>query len=138
MSLGKTIRRYREGISISQAHLATCAGLSQGYLSQIENDDVSNPSAAVIFHLAQALHVDPHGLLEAAGYQPMADNGRDEGFEAMVDLDLLAFLVRLSPEQQRQLLHLLYGLEARAESPATSPAKGRGERERVTTKVTTK
>lgn len=100
---------------MSQAQLAGCAGLSQGYLSQIENEEVENPSAAVLFRLAQALHIDPHRLLEAAGYPQAANDGRDDGFEAIVDPDLLAFLARLSAEQQQHLKNLLQGLEKRAE-----------------------
>lgn len=114
MTFGKRIRAYREGIGMSQAHLASCAALSQGYLSQIENDEVQNPSASVIFRLAQALHIDPHLLLEAAGYAEARGNGRDELFEMAVDPDLLAFLVRLPPEQQRCLLRFLKGLGGRA------------------------
>lgn len=121
MALGAAIRRYREQIGISQAHLASSAGLSQGYLSQIENEEVQNPSAAVLFRLAQALHVDPHCLLEAAGYPEAVNNDRDDSFETTVDPDLLAFLARLSPEQQRHLLHFLQGLERRAEALAGRP-----------------
>ncbi len=59
MALGKKIRQLREELGMSQAQLSSQGGLSQGYLSQLENDEVQNPSAAVIFRLAQALNVDP-------------------------------------------------------------------------------
>ena len=38
MGLGTRIRGLREEIGISQAQLASQAELSQGYLSQIENE----------------------------------------------------------------------------------------------------
>ena len=69
MGLGARIRGLREEIGMSQAELASQAELSQGYLSQIENDEVRNPSASVLFRLAQSLHVDPRCLLEAAGFK---------------------------------------------------------------------
>lgn len=103
---------------MSQAQLATNAELSQGYLSQIENDDVENPSAAVLFRLAQALHIDPRRLLEAAGYLQVAGRSQEEAFETAVDPDLLAFLARLSPEQQQHLKQLLQGLEQGLEALA--------------------
>ncbi|MGH2671060.1 MAG: helix-turn-helix domain-containing protein, partial [bacterium] len=56
MTLGKKIRSLRDELSISQAQLASQAELSQGYLSQLENNEVQNPSAAVIFRLARSLH----------------------------------------------------------------------------------
>jgi len=111
MGLGARIRSLREEIGLSQAQLAEQAGLSQGYLSQIENDEVQNPSASVLFRLAQALHVDPRCLLEAAGYRDILGSEGDTGFETPVDPDLLRFLARLSPEQQRYLLCFLQGME---------------------------
>ena len=42
--------------------------MSQGYLSQLENGEVKNPSAAVLLRVAQAMRIDPDELFEAAGY----------------------------------------------------------------------
>lgn len=114
MGLGASIRSLREEIGLSQAQLAAQAELSQGYLSQIENDEVQNPSAAVLFRLAQGLHVDPRCLLEAAGYRDILGGGADADFETPVDPDLLRFLARLSPEQQQYLLRFLQGMEREA------------------------
>ena len=91
MALGKKIRELREELGMSQAQLSGHGGLSQGYLSQLENDEVQNPSAAVIFRLAQALHVDPRVLMQAAGYHSLA-NGAEADYEVTVDPDLLRFL----------------------------------------------
>jgi len=110
-TFGKLIRAYRDGIGISQAQLASCAALSQGYLSQIENNEVQNPSASVLFRLARALHIDPQLLLEAAGYAEAKENGHEEMFDMAVDPDLLAFLVRVPSQQQRHLLRFLQSLE---------------------------
>lgn len=114
MGLGSSIRSLREEIGLSQAQLAGQAELSQGYLSQIENDEVQNPSASVLFRLAQALHVDPRCLLEAAGYRDILGSVGDADFETPVDPDLLRFLARLLPEQQRYLLRFLQGMKREA------------------------
>src|SRR3989304_872567 len=111
MGLGPKIRGLREQVGMSQAQLAAQAELSQGYLSQIENDEVQNPSAAVLFRLAQALHVDPRCLLEAAGYHDALGAASDEEYETPVDPDLLRFLARLSLEDQGYLLRFLRGVE---------------------------
>lgn len=111
MRLGARIRGLREEIGMSQAQLASQAELSQGYLSQIENDEVRNPSAAVLFRLAQALHVDPRCLLEAAGFKEALGAGQDVVYEMPVDPGLLRFLARFPLEQQRYLLCLLKGME---------------------------
>ena len=111
MGLGVSIRSLREEIGLSQAQLAGQAELSQGYLSQIENDEVQNPSASVLFRLAEALHVDPRCLLAAAGYRDILGNGGDADCETPVDPDLLRFLARLSAEQQHYLLRFLQGMK---------------------------
>jgi len=110
MALGKKIRQLREELRMSQAQLSSQGGLSQGYLSQLENDEVQNPSAAVIFRLAQALNVDPRVLMDAAGYDRGA-NGSESDFAVTVDPELLRFLARFPREQQTYLLRMLRSLD---------------------------
>ena len=121
MALGKKIRELREELGMSQAQLSAQGALSQGYLSQLENDEVQNPSAAVIFRLAQALHVDPRMLMQAAGYHNLA-NGTEEGYEVTVDPELLRFLARFPREQQLYLLKLLEGLNGKSAKRLAPPA----------------
>ena len=106
---------------MSQAQLSAQGALSQGYLSQLENDEVQNPSAAVIFRLAQALHVDPRVLMQAAGYNNIAATQGPEEYEITVDPELLRFLAQIPREQQMHLLHLLEGLDQRQETPERPP-----------------
>ena len=53
MNLGDKIRQLREERRLTQGHLATHSSVSQGYLSQLENGEVKNPSAAVLLRVAQ-------------------------------------------------------------------------------------
>ncbi|HZP26267.1 MAG TPA: helix-turn-helix transcriptional regulator [Dehalococcoidia bacterium] len=113
MPLGEILRKQREQMGMSQAQLAAAAGLSQGYLSQIENSEVANPSAAVLFRLAQALHLDPRSLLpDDPRYFGTAEA---EKFETPVDPDLLRFLAQLTTEQQTSLLIFLRRMEEATE-----------------------
>ncbi|MCI0838113.1 MAG: helix-turn-helix transcriptional regulator [Chloroflexi bacterium] len=123
MALGKKIRQLREELGMSQAQLSSQGALSQGYLSQLENDEVQNPSAAVIFRLAQALNVDPRVLMDAAGYDSGA-NGSGSEFAVTVDPELLRFLARFPRQQQIYLLGLLKTLDQQQAAPAESPAHG--------------
>jgi len=117
MALGNKIRELRDEMGMSQAQLAAEGGLSQGYLSQLENDEVQNPSASVIFRLAKALHVDPRVLMQAAGYGGEAgDTNGSPQYEITVDPDLLRFLASLPREQQTHLLELLKGIETKGNS----------------------
>ncbi len=121
MALGKKIRKLREELGMSQAQLSSQGGLSQGYLSQLENDEVQNPSAAVIFRLAQALNVDPRVLMDAAGYDSGANRSASEFF-VTVDPELLRFLARFPRRQQTYLLGLLRSLDQQGAESGKSPA----------------
>ena len=112
MKLGDKIRELREGFGFTQGQLAVSASVSQGYLSQLENGDVKNPSAAVLLRVAQAMGVDPDELFEAGGY-PTVRTLRQiyQDYESNIDPDLLRFLGRLPRDRQRRLLLLLEGME---------------------------
>jgi transcriptional regulator with XRE-family HTH domain len=137
MALGKTIRGLREELGMSQAQLSGQGRLSQGYLSQLENDEVQNPSAAVIFRLAQALHIDPRVLMQAAGYNHVANGETPEEYEVTVDPELLRFLAQIPRDQQMHLLRLLEGLDQRqpSDEPAAAPTKRERPARRSGTRV---
>src|SRR3990172_4604464 len=124
MALGKKIRELRDELAMSQAQLSAQAELSQGYLSQLENDEVRNPSASVIFRLAQALNVDPRELMQAAGY-PEAAGGANGGneYETAVDPELLRFLARIPRDQQSHLLRGLQWIGGRRQPALTTGAR---------------
>jgi transcriptional regulator with XRE-family HTH domain len=119
MKLGRRIRELREQMDLSQAQLAGYAEVSQGYLCQLERQEVKNPSAAILLRLASALYVDPHELLDAAGYgavRSVADRANNNNYQAKVDPDLLKFLGGLSQEQQRYILLLLESMGQRLDA----------------------
>ncbi len=112
MKLGNKIRELREKVGFTQGQLAGSASVSQGYLSQLENGDVKNPSASVLLRVAQAMDVDADELFEAAGYPTVrALRQVYQDYEANIDPDLLHYLGRLPRERQRRLLLLLEGME---------------------------
>lgn len=123
MKLGDKIRQLREEYGLTQGQLAGGASVSQGYLSQLENGDVKNPSAAVLLRVAQAMNVDPDELFEAAGYPTVRTLKQIyQGYESNVDPDLLRYLGRLPRDRQRRLLLLLQGMET-VVTPAGQPAE---------------
>jgi len=56
MDIGATIRTIRKRKKITIAQLCEATGLSQGFVSQVENNKTS-PSIATLENIAQALHV---------------------------------------------------------------------------------
>jgi transcriptional regulator with XRE-family HTH domain len=112
MKLGDKIRQLREEAGLTQGQLALGSAVSQGYLSQLENGEVKNPSAAVLLRVAEAIQIDADELFESAGYPTVRTLRRlYQGYESTVDDELLHYLAGLSREKQRRLLSLLEGIE---------------------------
>lgn len=112
MKLGDKIRELREKAGLTQGQLASSSSVSQGYLSQLENGEVKNPSAAVLLRVARAIEVDPDDLFEAAGYPTVRTLKQIyQGYESTIDPGLLRYLARLPRDRQRRLLILLEGME---------------------------
>jgi len=144
MRLGDRIRELREEFGFTQGQLAGNASVSQGYLSQLENGEVKNPSAAVLLRVAQAMHIDADDLFEAAGYPTVRTlKQMYEGYESNIDPDLLRYLGRLPRDRQRRLLLLLQGMEtvvgegeeseskAADAAPASDPKNGQAARKEI-------
>lgn len=135
-TFSEVVRGLREGIGLSQAQLASRADLSQGYMSQIENDGVQNPSAAVFHRLAVALGVNPRALMRAGGYEEVGEELVDES-EFPVLLELLRFLARFSSDYQTVIYVFLRGFTgAVKETPDEKEAETKegGRIEPVTTR----
>lgn len=112
MNLGDRIRTLRDQRELTQGQLAQGSSVSQGYLSQLENGEVKNPSAAVLLRVAQAVNVDPDELFEAAGYPTVRTlRATYQRYESTIDDELLSYLAGLPREKQRRLLSLLQGIE---------------------------
>ena len=112
MNLGDKIRQLREDTGLTQGQLAAGSSVSQGYLSQLENGEVKNPSAAVLLRVAHAIKIDADELFEAAGY-PTVRTLKEiyQGYESTIDPGLLKYLARLPRDRQRRLLLLLEGMK---------------------------
>jgi transcriptional regulator with XRE-family HTH domain len=130
MKLGDKIRQLREQCSLTQGQLAHSSSVSQGYLSQLENGEVKNPSAAVLLRVADAMQIDPDELFEAAGYPTVRTLRRMyQDFESTIDASLLSYLAGLSREKQRRLLSLLEGIQKLFQAEAAVNGAWQSQRE---------
>jgi transcriptional regulator with XRE-family HTH domain len=128
-SIGEYIREQREQAKISLRQLASAAGVSNPYLSQIERG-LRRPSAEILQQIAKGLRISAEVLYVQAGI--LEERGPDSGVRAAVLADPgLA-------ERQKQVLLDIYesfrretalNTRVRAAGPATaggSPATGWG------------
>lgn len=132
MKLGDRIRQLREQSGQTQGQLATSSAVSQGYLSQLENGEVKNPSAAVLLRVAEAMHINADELFEAAGYPTVRTLRKMyQNYESTIDTELLTYLASLTREKQRRLLSLLEGIEKLIVTDSVAPDSWNGEEEQA-------
>ena len=119
-SIGEYIRQQREQAKISLRQLASAAGISNPYLSQIERG-LRRPSAEILQQIAKGLRISAEALYVQAGI--LEDRQPDSGVRAAVlaDPDLM--------ERQKQVLLEIYESFRResgaaAEAAGTRPAGG--------------
>lgn len=67
MTLGETLKQSRELIPLTLRQVEEATGISNAYLSQLENDKIKKPSANVLYKLSSIYRVDLNVLLSAAG-----------------------------------------------------------------------
>jgi len=125
-SIGEYIRQQREQAKISLRQLASAAGVSNPYLSQIERG-LRRPSAEILQQIAKGLRISAEALYVQAGI--LEDRRPDSGVRAAVlaDPDLA--------ERQKQVLLEIYesfrretalNAEAAAGAELASPGPGPG------------
>lgn len=65
-TFGQKLRDKRRSANISQRELATKVGVDYTYISKLENDRLSPPSAETIEKIAEVLNISPEELLAYA------------------------------------------------------------------------
>ncbi len=66
-TLGKTLKSTRDNVSLTLRDVEIATGISNAYLSQLENDKIKKPSASILYKLANVYKIDLNVLLHAAG-----------------------------------------------------------------------
>ena len=102
-TLGNTLRNTRHSLSLTLRQVEDAIGISNAYLSQLENDKIKKPSANVLYKLANIYKIDLNVLLNAAGIIKQTDdqNGATENDW----MNKVAFYAdRLNAEEKSEVL----------------------------------
>jgi transcriptional regulator with XRE-family HTH domain len=116
--LGGYIRHQREAARLSLRKLATLAGVSNPYLSQIERG-LRRPSAEILQAIAKALEISSETLYVKAGILE----------EREPDVDLEAAVLRdphLSDPQRQALIEMYRSFRRLSELQGARPSRRRG------------
>ena len=114
MGLGNKVRELRKKLGYNQRQLAEATGISQGYISQVETEDLNVTSIKSIMKLAKGLEVEPDELIEAAGLPTARQiEKRYQYYRDGIHMGLLEYLHDFSKKEQIALLTLLKAFERR-------------------------
>jgi transcriptional regulator with XRE-family HTH domain len=103
MNLGAVIRKERKKRELTLKVVAERAGISQGFLSQVEND-VNSPSVDTLVKICGALGVDAGQVIQQAGKQERLFVIRKADWQD-VDFPPSGFVTtRLSPPENRRVI----------------------------------
>jgi transcriptional regulator with XRE-family HTH domain len=119
-SIGEYIRQQREQAKISLRQLASAAGVSNPYLSQIERG-LRRPSAEILQQIAKGLRISAEALYVQAGI--LEERRPDSGVRAAVLAD-----PELAERQKQVLLEIYESF--RRETALNSQAAAGGEHRR--------
>jgi transcriptional regulator with XRE-family HTH domain len=118
-SIGEYIRQQREQAKISLRQLASAAGVSNPYLSQVERG-LRRPSAEILQQIAKGLRISAEALYVQAGI--LEDRRPDSGVRAAVLAD-----PELAERQKQVLLEIYDSFRRETALNAGPPASESGE-----------
>lgn len=102
-SFGETLQDARKAIPLTLRQVEEAAGVSNSYLSQLENDKIKKPSANVLYKLASLYNISLDTLLIASGIIK-------EGLK-------IASANDLTEDEEKQLLEYLAFLRSKKVKP---------------------
>jgi transcriptional regulator with XRE-family HTH domain len=110
-ALGPYLKSARKSLGLSLREVEAKTGVTNGYLSQIENQLIAKPSPNVLFQLAELYGADYSHLLERAGHRvPVQSVSKQSG--SLNGIPLRA-LEDLSDTERKDLMDYLNYLKSK-------------------------
>lgn len=111
-SLGETLKSLRNLKRFTLKDVEQKLGISNAYLSQLENDKVKQPSANILYKLAKLYNIDLDVLLYSAGI--IKENPVEERDETTKFMNAIQYSSDgLTKEQKESVLEYLEFLKSR-------------------------
>jgi transcriptional regulator with XRE-family HTH domain len=102
-TLGQVLKESRERASKTLREVGELTGISDAYLSQLENDKIKKPSANVLYKLSSAYEVELDVFLAAAGIIENAVKPKQSSLQKK-----LAFMAdKLSEDEEKEVLNYI-------------------------------
>ena len=104
-TLGKTLKSTRERVSLTLREVEVSTGISNAYLSQLENDKIKKPSASVLYKLADVYKITLDVLLLAAGI--IEKKSKVKPVENNLEKEIAFYKDKLSTEEEKQVIDFI-------------------------------
>lgn len=105
-TLGKTLKSTRENVSLTLRDVEIATGISNAYLSQLENDKIKKPSASILYKLADVYKINLNVLLIAAGIIEKKE-GDEVRAESLLEREVAFYKDKLTPAQQTEVVNFI-------------------------------
>lgn len=106
-TLGQTLKKTREGVSLTLREVEESTGISNAYLSQLENDKIKKPSANVLYKLANVYKIKLDVLLKAAGIINKTADELPQAVESQFEREIAFYKDKLSDEETKAVISFI-------------------------------
>jgi len=117
-TLGANLQEIRNLRKLSLREVEAATGISNAYLSQLENDKIKNPSPNFLYKLSVLYEVDYQLLMEKAGYAGPVKSSPDSKKDSFGPKTLLGAALfsteNLTPAEEEQLVKYLRFLRSQS------------------------
>lgn len=102
-TLGKTLKSTRENVSLTLREVENATGISNAYLSQLENDKIKKPSANILYKLSDVYKVDMNIFLHAAGIM----SSKNEEKKSLLEKEIAFYKDKLTETEEQEVLNFI-------------------------------
>ncbi len=107
-TLGKTLKSIRENVSLTLKEVQVATGISDAYLSQLENDKIKKPSANVLYKLASVYKIELNTLLAAAGIiEKNSSATTSPKKQSMLDKEIAFYKDHLTDKETKEVIEFI-------------------------------
>ena len=117
-TLGKTLKSTRENVSFTLKDVEIATGISNAYLSQLENDKIKKPSASILYKLANVYKIDLNVLLHAAGIIEKNDD-RQPSQPTFFEKEIAFYKDKLTDEEAQNVVDFIKFLRFKKSNDTT-------------------
>lgn len=105
-TLGKTLKSTRENVSFTLKDVENATGISNAYLSQLENDKIKKPSASILYKLANVYKIDLNVLLHAAGIIEKIDE-KEQPTKSILETEIAFYSDKLDNQEVQEVVDFI-------------------------------